>query len=230
MLSAALPRDEIDRGTYRAGGRALGRFGVLAAAVQPVAGSPRRVAPADHRDGACAEGVGADECAIRDSKKRAERYYFRAGSEPARLAHGTVRVESHGAAAGQNRGALHDRHDARRTEHCRRSRAAVLLGQGSGVPVHQVSGRGHHTRAGDEIHRRSDGRGHELRRGFCEIAARGGRPFAGVRQGFCQCARRRQAGSSRDCTRSCCVGVSTGRNARYCGGAGCRGSGGDVCQ
>ena len=39
------------------------------------------------------------------------------------------------------------------------SHSAIFLGQGSGVSVHQVSGRRYHPRAGNEVHRRSDGRG-----------------------------------------------------------------------
>jgi carbamoyl-phosphate synthase large subunit len=40
----------------------------------------------------------------------------------------------------------------------RRGRAAVLLGQGSGVPLHQVPRRRHHPRSRDEVDRRGDGR------------------------------------------------------------------------
>ena len=58
------------------------------------------------------------------------------------------------------------------------SRPAVLLGEGSGVPVHQVPGRRYHPRARDEVDRRSDGRRRDLRRGVREVAARGGREAA----------------------------------------------------
>ena len=59
---------------------------------------------------------------------------------------------------------------------------ALLCRQGGGVPVRQVSGRGHDPRARDEVHRRGDGRGRELRRGVHEIAARGRRETSGFRQ------------------------------------------------
>ena len=52
------------------------------------------------------------------------------------------------------------------------NRAAVLFGQGSGVPLHQVPGRGHHPRPGNEIDRRSDGRRRDLWRGLRQVAAR----------------------------------------------------------
>ena len=54
----------------------------------------------------------------------------------------------------------------------RRGDAAVLLGEGGGVPVRQVPRRRHHSRAGDEVDRRGDGRGLDLRRGVRQVAAR----------------------------------------------------------
>ena len=57
-------------------------------------------------------------------------------------------------------------------------RPRLFLGEGGGVPVHQVPGRRHDTRAGDEIDRRGDGRGRDLRRSVREIPARVGRGAA----------------------------------------------------
>jgi carbamoyl-phosphate synthase large subunit len=54
------------------------------------------------------------------------------------------------------------------------NRAAVLLGQGSGVPVQQVPRRRHHPRPGNEVDRRSHGRRREFRRGFRQVAAGAG--------------------------------------------------------
>ena len=48
--------------------------------------------------------------------------------------------------------------------HHQGSDAALLQREGSRVPVRQVPGRRHHPRPGDEVHRRSDGRGQDLRR------------------------------------------------------------------
>ena len=47
----------------------------------------------------------------------------------------------------------------------------LFLGEGSGVPVRQVSRRRHHPRPGDEVDRRGDGRGRDFRRGVRQIAA-----------------------------------------------------------
>ena len=52
-----------------------------------------------------------------------------------------------------------------------RSDAAVFQRQGSGVPVRQVPGRGHHPRPRDEIHRRGDGRGQDLWRSLRQVPA-----------------------------------------------------------
>jgi len=67
----------------------------------------------------------------------------------------------------------------------RRGGAAVLLGQGVGVPVRQVPRRRHPARAGDALHRRGDGSRPHLRRGAVQVAA-------GSRGGAC----RRRARSS----------------------------------
>ena len=65
-----------------------------------------------------------------------------------------------GAAARQDRRALHGRADARRPERGVRGEVdpAVLLGQGSGLPVQQVPGRRPDPRPGDALDRRGHGR------------------------------------------------------------------------
>ena len=49
--------------------------------------------------------------------------------------------------------------------HRRRDRPAVLLGQGSGLSVHQVPRRRHDPRSGDEVDGRGDGRRRDVRGG-----------------------------------------------------------------
>ena len=75
-----------------------------------------------------------------------------------------------------------------------RAHSAVFLGQGSGVPVHQVPRGRSHPRAGDEIHRRGHGHRQYLRRGLCQGAGRLGRDPADPRPVLHQRARPRQAG------------------------------------
>ena len=62
--------DRRRHGAHRAGRRAFGRFGVLAAAVSLSPETAGRVAPADGRDGACAEGRRPDERAVRDPERQ----------------------------------------------------------------------------------------------------------------------------------------------------------------
>ena len=122
-------RDRRHHGAHRAGGRALGRLRVLAAAVLAVGRHAGRAAPADGGHGARALGRRPDERPVRDPG----RPHLRARGEPARVAHGAVRVEGDRPPAGEDRRALHGRTDARRAGHQRRNRPAVLLGQGGGV-------------------------------------------------------------------------------------------------
>ena len=121
-----------------------------------------------------------------------KRHGLRAGGESARLAHRAVRVEGDRRAARHGGGALHGGPKPEGTER-RGGDAELLLRQGSGVPVRALPGRRHHPRAGDEIDRRGDGRGRDLRRGFREIAARRGGQAARGRARLHQRARRRQA-------------------------------------
>ena len=74
-----------------------------------------------------------------------------------------------------------------------RARAAVLLGQGVGVPVREVPRGRSDSRPGDEVHRRGHGHGALVRRGVCEGAARFGRRVADARRVPAQRARSRQA-------------------------------------
>jgi hypothetical protein len=71
---------------------------------------------------------------------------YRAGSEPARLAHRAVRVQGDRPAAGQDRGALHGRPDPGAAGRHEGSDPAVLQRQGSRVPVREIPGRRHHPR------------------------------------------------------------------------------------
>ncbi len=70
----------------------------------------------------------------------------------------------------------------------------VLLREVAGLSVGQVPGRGHGAWAGDEVHRRGDGRGRQLRRGVCEGAAFGRAGAAGEGNGLPERERSRQAG------------------------------------
>ena len=70
----------------------------------------------------------------------------------------------------------------------------VFLGQGGGVPVHQVSRGRSDLGSGDEIHRRSHGHRPHVRRGLCQGAGRLRRGTADARPVLHQRARPRQAG------------------------------------
>jgi carbamoyl-phosphate synthase large subunit len=129
-------------------------------------GDGRRDEAPDGRHGQGAEGGRPDERAVRHPGEGRPGRHLRAGSEPARVAHRALREQGHRHPAGQGGGALHGGPDAGVAGHPRRSDAAVLQRQGSRVPVRQVPGRGHHPRPRDEVDRRGDGRGQDLRRGL----------------------------------------------------------------
>ena len=118
-----------------------------------------------------------DERAVRDPGGP----HLRARGQSARVAHRAVRVEGDRPAAREDRRPLHGRADARGAGHRRRDRPAVLLGQGSGLSVHQVSRRRHDPRSGDEVDGRGDGRRRDVRGGVPQVAARRGRQAAGAR-------------------------------------------------
>ena len=136
------------------------------------AGDDRRTQAADRADGARAPGRRADERAVRDPDGQDGRADLRARGQSARVAHGAVRLEGDRHAAREDRGAGHGRHRLRAAGHRRRDRAAVLLGQGSGVPVREVPGRRSAARTRDALDRRGDGRRRDLRRGAVQVAAR----------------------------------------------------------
>ena len=78
---------------------------------------------------------------------------------PARVAHGAVRLEGDRRAAREDRGALMVGQSlGEPAGRPRRGRPAVLLGQGGGLPVQQVPGRRPGARARDALDRRGDGR------------------------------------------------------------------------
>ena len=87
--------------------------------------------------------------------------------------------------------ALHGGQDRSKEQGVEEVDADLLLGEGGGVPVRQVPGRRHHPRPGDEVDRRGDGRGRDLRRGVRQVADRrrrascrsGGSAFISVRDG-----------------------------------------------
>ena len=148
-------RDRRHHGAHRAGRRALGRFGVLAAAVFAVAASCRTSCA--RQTVALAQalnvvGLMNVQFAIQDGdvyvlevNPRASRtvpFVSKATGVP--LAKIAARCMAGQTLAAQGV--------------TRRDRAAVLLGEGGGVPVHQVPGRRHDPRPGDEVDRRGDGR------------------------------------------------------------------------
>src|SRR5256885_618084 len=163
-----------------------------------------------------ARGGRPDERAIRDSTGR----HLRARGQPSRLAHSPLRGKSHRGPACQDCRALHGGEDARAAGRARRGGAGLLFGEGSRVPVREVSGRRYHSRPGDEIDRGGDGRRKELRGGLRQIAARREREAPGNRYGAHQRARRRQAGRGARRAGAAQAGLSTacdprdGRGAR----------------
>ena len=120
----------------------------------------------------------ADERAIRDP----ERQGFRAGGEPARVAHGSLREQGDGRATAENCRRSDAGHEAGgfrgtyRWGHIRLLDRANGLREVAGFPVQQVPRRGPDAGSGDAIHRRGDGGGPELRRSFREGAIERGRP------------------------------------------------------
>ena len=147
------------------------------------AGVAVAIASSDHRHGEGAQGGRSDERAVRDS----EGHGLRARGESPCLAHRSLRVQGHRAAAREGRRPLHDRPKLAEAGHAEGGDSGVLLGQGSGVPVHQVPRRRHPPRPGDEVHRGGHGGGQDLRGGVHEVAARGG----GEASRFGQCLHQR---------------------------------------
>ncbi len=122
--------------------------------------------------------------AIPRTSKRIERQWrrwrqgLRHRSQSARLAHRALRFESHRRPDGEDRLAPHDRTQAprisprkHRAQHRSRYRP-LLLREVPGLPLEQVPRRRHRPRPGDEVHRRSHGRGRQLRRSLRQGADR----------------------------------------------------------
>ena len=110
-----------------------------------------------------AEGHRPDEYPVRDPG----RYGVHPRGESACLAHGAVRFQGDGCAAGQDRRACHGRPLVGAAGRHARSHPGLLLGQGSDLPVPEVPERRPDPWAGDALHRRGDGRGAQFRRGVC---------------------------------------------------------------
>ena len=98
--------------------------------------------------------------------------------EPARFAHRALRLEGDRHSAGQDRRAADDRPQAARAA-ARASLPAArtsetgthYLREVAGLSVVEVCRRGYGAGPGDEVDRRSDGRGGQLWRGLCQGAA-----------------------------------------------------------
>src|SRR6185437_3366281 len=93
------------------------------------------------------------------------------------FANGSLRVQGDGRAAGEDGFAADDRTHAAGAAagaggvRARSRNRRALFCEVASVSVEQVSRRGHSAWSGDEIDRRSDGRGRQLRRGLREGAA-----------------------------------------------------------
>ncbi len=198
-------------GAHRGGRHPLGRQLVRGAAVHLPRAPPRDDSRlhAPHRPRA--EGDRADERAVRDQG----RCGLRARGEPAGVAHGAVPVEGRRRVARQGGGQGDGGADARRPRAHTRPRGGRRVRQEPGVPVRPLPGRGHDSRARDEVDRRGDGRLVQLRRGLRQGAARRGPAVARGRHGLRQREQRRQAEPacrSRATSRE--LGFSTRRHAR----------------
>ncbi|MCY1178348.1 hypothetical protein D9M73_186940 [compost metagenome] len=123
----------------------------------------------------------------------AGRRYLRHRSESARLAYRAVRFQVHRRLAGQGGGSRHGRQEPEGNRLHRGDHPAVLQRQGSGVPVRQVPGCRPDPRPGNEVHRRGDGRGQDLRRGLRQGPDGCQRGSAELRHRVHQRARGRQA-------------------------------------
>ena len=119
----------------------------------------------------------SDERAVRDTERRG----LRAGSQSARVAHRAVRLQGDRHAARQDRRARDGGSHAGGAGRGAGTRAAILFGQGSGIPLRQVPGIRPDPRARNEVHGRSDGHGADLWRGLREIPGRERRAPADAR-------------------------------------------------
>ena len=95
-------------GAHRGGGHPLGRLLLRPPALHGQARAPRHHAALHAAARAGARGARADEHPVRDQR----RHRLRARGQPTGLADGAVRLEGYGGAAGEDRGARHDRAEA----------------------------------------------------------------------------------------------------------------------
>ncbi len=119
---------------------------------------------------------------------------LRAGSEPAGLAHGAVRRQGDRRRGGQDRRAGDGRRRAFGVQARRPGDRPACRGEGGGVPLQPLPRCRHHPGAGDEIDRRGDGAGRQLRARLRQGATRRRGEAAASRAGVPLGARRRQAG------------------------------------
>ena len=140
-------------------------------------GNPGEPARSDAQARQGALGRGSDEHPV----CHPEWHHLRIGSQPSSFAHGTVRLQGDWPAAREDRGAGDDRQEAARSGRGRGPRAALLFGEGSGVPVRQIPRVRPDPRPGNEVHGRGDGNRPDLRRGLrqgadcfrCDAARKG---------------------------------------------------------
>jgi carbamoyl-phosphate synthase large subunit len=139
--------------------------GVMEHIVFAVRRDPGRIAQAGRSAGQGAERGRFDEHPVRDPNRgRRPRHHLPARSQSTRFAHGAVRIQSYGYAAGEDRRALHGRQDFGRAGRDEGDRPRLLLGERSDFPVREVPECGSDPRPGNALHRRSDGRRPQFRR------------------------------------------------------------------
>ena len=172
--------DRRDHAARRGGRHPLRRLGLRAAAALARRRDARGDPPRDARHRARARHRRADQRPVR----RARRGPVRDRGQPARLAHGAVRLQGDGPAAGQARLPGHARREARRARAARGGRLEPRqprLGQGGGAAVRPLRRRRRAARAGDALDGRGDGRRRRLPGGVREGAGRRRRAAAVVR-------------------------------------------------
>ena len=113
------------------------------------AGNTSRAAGSGICDGPGIECRGSDEYAVRDP----ERHCVCVGSQSTGIAHGALRLEGGGRAAGQGSGAGHGGRKTSGLGHHAAADAALLRGEGVCVSLRQIPRSGSDTWAGDEVHR-----------------------------------------------------------------------------
>ena len=160
------------------------------ARLRDAGGDPRGHAP----DRAGARDRRPDQRPVR----RAGRRPVRDRGQPARVAHGPVRLQGDRAAAGQARLPGDAGREAVVARPARRSRRRPRLGQGGGAPVRPLRRRRRPARPRDALDRRGDGRGRRLPGRVRQGAGRGRRAAAEVRHRLPHRHRHRQVGGDGD--------------------------------